>query len=422
MTEQPNNLANVIQALVQNGLSLEDATTQVISIINTEPTKPSGYEIRTSLDLLDYYIDQHSIQCHVGYFIKNGKIISYPELETDLLLWCQANDIQKRFTESRFIRAAFDSKDSKTLVQRRNEIHKNIVHSDLPTLKSVDGDFMDEFDEFEFKSGLHFLDVYLIKSWMWNVKRILAGDNPEQIPMPVFYSTVGGTGKSYFVSELLKPLQELAQNKKVSDVSDKHSSHQWGKLSVADFDEMAGLEKTDMNTLKTWCTQSSINARKMHSENFHYIQKITQGIGSSNHSIDSIVWDTTGTRRFYQVEIPTDGRWLKMINDIDFIQLWRCVDEYSSDPLNGYQDVIFKKQQDEQRKKHAVEMWWDDNGDKWESGDRIKSCDLYEDFDIWRIKNNHNVINSNVWGRSLRSYLSDVLVKPSKTNAIYVKR
>ena len=349
-----------------------------------------------------------------------GRKADYPEHEDGLILWAQSAGVEKKYFEARPIGAAY------RVIQR--SAYRSLVGR-VAELMTSPPRSLDNFTVMSELLGFSEPEQLCVLWWMRDRKRVLIeiseGRTPavHQIPMPVFYGRRQGIGKSYLVLKLCEIFDDLAEVKNISEIEDKFNYLQWGKLLVANFDEMAGLDKTDMNLLKQWAFQKKFTKRKMQSELQNHIERTVGGIGSSNDPIEEIVWDSTGTRRFCQINVPHDGRYIVASDNLDFISIWQSIDHKKT--LSDSEKQIIRDEQELHRRKDKVELWFEDAGrglfndrvninDGWVSG-----IDLYENFKIWCDNGREKAYTNTKFGRSLLVIYEGVIEKMRSNGAKY---
>ncbi|MGI9274172.1 MAG: PriCT-2 domain-containing protein [Endozoicomonas sp.] len=335
----------------------------------------------------------------------NGRQLPYSEHEDELVLWAQRNEMPKGLYEARPLAAAYRQ------VQARE--YRQLITDLAVTMQSEPCDPANDFHALAEQLQLGYTEQLVLYWWLSDRKKVLLqiaqGNNPtpDQVPMPIFYSPIQDTGKSWFVSQLCRPLGELADIKHVSDLSDEFAHTQWSKLLVANFDELVGLDRTDIKVFKQWCYSDCYTKRKMRSELMHRINKITAGIGSSNNPIAEMVNDTTGTRRLFDIQAPDDGRLITLAREFDFTSLWQTlsVDAHpTADELAAIRAV-----QDTQRRRHPVEDWFDEQGRSillvnGQNGGGTAYSALYDDYRKWAYQTNEMTFERSHFGRLLNQY------------------
>ncbi len=272
----------------------------------------------------------------------------------------------------------------------------------------------DVFDCFANNLKLNYLERLVLKWWMADVKLRLAklynqtqfSDN-QQVPIPVFYGGTGN-GKSRLTRAITKVLGALAVQKNIGEVTDKFGHQQWGRLLVADFDEMAGMQRADMEQFKQWCTQDKIQRRGIFGDGQITTYKITTGIGSSNQPVDEILYDTTTSRRLFQIDAQVDGSWHDVIERTDFLGLWQSIDcDYK--PSTEELKQIAKEQHNNQRRKSQIENWFEEclenikviqsNCNDW-----IGAAKLYDIYKNWCLDSNEKPVTNTKFGKEIKKF------------------
>ncbi|PJE78130.1 hypothetical protein CI610_02936 [invertebrate metagenome] len=368
---------------------------------NVVPFAPT--RIDNSLDLVTNFIGSQQQQPH-WHTVKtaSGEHIDYAEHEDRVVLWAQTNDLPSKLYTERGLSAAY------RIIQRSS--YKRLISEVVANLSRPADRDGDSFTSLADMIGLNEVDQLCLMGWMIDRKRSLIeisqGRHPKlrQTPMPIFYSKKQKTGKSTLVQSICDPFRELSEVKDLDEIEDKFNYLQWGKLLIANFDEMAGLGRTDMNKLKKWATQSVFTKRRIQSEQQHRILKTTGGIGSSNDPIAEIIWDSSGTRRFCQIDVVTDGRLHKAVAEIDFINVWRGID-HQQQLSQTEQDLIFQAQ-DGQRRKDKVEVWFDEQGEQFlkDRQQGVKGSDLYSNFREWCTASGEKEYTNTSFGRKLMDF------------------
>jgi|GEM_PF-3254208 hypothetical protein len=202
--------------------------------------------------------------------------------------------------------------------------------------------------------------INILQHWMYNLKRSLAGHVASDPIMPVL-TGVQNNGKSTAVKKLLTKIND-ANGMWVTDIkqlTDPNSYMQCYIVPVAFLDEMDKFDKTSAATTKAFLTKDNVSARKLFTQFFDTKQKLIQTIGTANGALDTIITDTTGTRRYWEIQTPDemslDRDWW---DRIDFDLLWYSVDVDAADPMTRDEYLnIYTYQQDNQRRKSFVEEW-----------------------------------------------------------------
>lgn len=223
------------------------------------------------------------------------------------------------------------------------------------------------------------LDITIIKHFIWQVKRKLAGLPVDNHIMPVVYG-LSGIGKSVAVSKLLEPLKAVALQTDMSIFSDQFSRRAFTRNFIIFFDELQGSDNTDINSMKQTITAPVIEWRAMRSEKTMSAPQNSTFIGCSNDLVRDRIKDPTSSRRFWQINCASKIDWDK-INNINYLELWKSVDELSPSTINDNLKEIRKIQEQEIRSKDIIEQWaeeicvitnYDDSS--------LTTAELYESF------------------------------------------
>ena len=192
------------------------------------------------------------------------------------------------------------------------------------------------------------LSVYVLKQWMWQVKRFLNG-LPVDAPLLINIFGIGqGTGKTTFTEELTKVFGSYRQNADLSQAMDSRHNKLWTENYVVLFDELAKADgeggrqtssssKASLSVLKFLLTSKEIAQRDMGRTRFSKGSRTFSALSSSNVPVSEILFDPTGMRRFFEIEILADikkeggleatQKRLQYIKNLNMLDLWQQIDE-----------------------------------------------------------------------------------------------
>ncbi len=199
------------------------------------------------------------------------------------------------------------------------------------------------------------LDTVIVKHFIWQVKRKLAGLAVEFHMMPVIFGR-SGAGKSVAVSKLIEPLLAVALQTDMSIFSDQFSRRAFARNFLVFFDELQGSDNADVNVMKQIITAPVVEWRAMRSERVMSAPQNATFIGCSNDPVRDRIKDPTSSRRFWQINCADQINW-QAINSIDYLALWRSVDEAAASPIVAHLNEVKKIQESEIRVKDIVEQW-----------------------------------------------------------------
>ena len=199
-------------------------------------------------------------------------------------------------------------------------------------------------------------DVHIMAHWLWLVKRNALGLPVVHHIMPIVTSPRQGGGKSTAVRYLYGPLEKLALEQKVPQVVDDRSYTMYSNYLIVFLDEMAGADKVEIADFKRNVTSSTLTYRPMRTNTQVKIDNICSFIGSSNNQLFDIIKDTTGVRRFFQIE-ALDLLDQDTINTIEYMKIWQGIDE--NRPRGYFEDVkdIVAQKQDSMSMKDEVQLF-----------------------------------------------------------------
>ena len=209
----------------------------------------------------------------------------------------------------------------------------------------------------------------VIKCFIWQVKRKIAGLDVEHHIMPVLFSKLHGTGKSVTLGKLMGPIREFVMHLNLDVFRDAFFQKAFGDNFVGIFDEMQGAGKTDVDSLKRFITAKELSARGMRTQEMDSIQQNCTFIGSSNRPLSDLIFDNTGMRRFVELELNAkadltlitgdewDGEEIRRAkNPIDFLKVWQGVSELTTNPILVIKEEL-EAHQETLRTHTMLEQW-----------------------------------------------------------------
>lgn len=230
------------------------------------------------------------------------------------------------------------------------------------------------------------LDAAIIKHFIWQVKRKLLGLSVENHIMPVVYGR-SGIGKSVAVTKLIEPLKSAVLRTDMSIFSDQFSRRAFSRNFVVFFDELQGSDKADINAMKQIITANVVEWRAMRSEKVMSAPQSSTFIGCSNDPVRERIQDTTSSRRFWQINCSDVVDW-NVINSIDYLALWRSIDENANSPIFECLNEVRNVQESEIRVKDIVEQWVEECCEivdfDTSSLTTTELYDSFKDFCVWQ--------------------------------------
>lgn len=221
------------------------------------------------------------------------------------------------------------------------------------------------------------VDVAVYQHFIWQVKRKLF-ELPVSYHMMINILGPQGVGKSASTTKFLSPLKELVTERRLSELSDERNAYLLGMVGVVLLEELAGANRTDIDSLKALMSRDKIQSRVLgHNRHLNTYQNATL-ISTSNQTISEVVADSTGMRRFYEVVFREDKEncWAAL-NAIDPLELWRSVDHTAPPYVLPFLDQIIDKQNNYVRKS-LLQLFLESFNYQLVEGAGVKKSDFWE--------------------------------------------
>ena len=166
--------------------------------------------------------------------------------------------------------------------------------------------------------------VAVLKKFMHQVKRKLRGLPVYDHLMPVILGTQG-KGKSTFVRAMLNAIKELVLGVDFKMIEDDRNIDIWASY-VLFIDEMGYASKANIDTIKNAITAETLTRKPLYTNSKVEIDQNASFIGCSNKTLEQLIKDPTGIRRFVALIYSNEPDW-EFLNGIDWTVLWRSVDQ-----------------------------------------------------------------------------------------------
>lgn len=232
------------------------------------------------------------------------------------------------------------------------------------------------------------LTICVMKSWIWQIKRKMAGETVNYHLMPIFVGRQGG-GKSTAVAKFTAVLGEGVAKASFRDIEDSRKAELFHWFPVLVFDEMEHAARTDVECIKSRITESIIQYRPLFTNAIKLIDMRASLIGTSNRGVVEIINDPSGMRRFYQINCH-DKMSFDDINGVDYMKLWQSVDEFRENPILEMMGELGSAQAQITASSN-VHIWVvegynecrDENGNPFEYGEWYGVQKLFKAFSEW---------------------------------------
>ena len=244
----------------------------------------------------------------------------------------------------------------------------------------------------------------VVSHWMWTVKRSIFHNEAKFHPfMLIFVSSAQGIGKSTFTNKFVEPISPMVLKTSVEAIADSRIHPELARNYIVVCDELAKIERTDVNELKRVITMDDASVRELYKNTARTFKNQTSFIGSSNKKIIEAVYDSTGMRRFVEIEIfPGKSINFELLESIDMHAVWRNIDENLPHGFIGPIMGQLKQVQATYVEREIFEDFMIFYGIKPNATDIfVGSSALYETYEKWCFKNKYKPLDHKPFARKL---------------------
>jgi hypothetical protein len=200
----------------------------------------------------------------------------------------------------------------------------------------------------------------VLAHWLWGIKAKALGRNIVYHILPVIYSMKQEIGKSTAAKKLFYPIKDISVNKRVLDLCDVREHLSIASSLVCFFDEMSGAGRAEVEQLKNFITADEVDVRILGTNSNVKRFQSCSFMGTSNKPIAEMVIDS-GMRRFYQIDAQDKLDW-DLINNIDYVDIWRRINENRQSGYILEQKAAIAEAQKELETEDYVKTFIDDAG------------------------------------------------------------
>lgn len=247
--------------------------------------------------------------------------------------------------------------------------------------------------------------IAVMRKFMWQVKRKARGMSVTNHLMPVLTGPQG-KGKTQFVLKLTKPLEHFKREVDFNLITDGKTADIWSSL-ILFIDEMGFAKKADVDVVKNAITAEARSIRTMRQNHSAPVANQSTLIGCSNKSLGQLFRDETGGRRFAELVWLQQPDW-DALNDVDWVMLWKSVDEKGPDPMVAANFMnVLAEQQEENRNQHPVEIWIREEGHTYKKW--TLASEIHRTFREWeQVAFPRSDTNQNTFGRTLTNLIATI--------------
>lgn len=376
--KEDTTLYNIATFAVQNGareLDCQEFVKNYNKIYNIQVT-PSGI-----------YKD--------GDIIKNPKVLVY-RIHQEFKRYKNANKIKTAIAKDE-IGLEFEAILEDQWEYKRDKLRERLQHEDNPRkfkdlIKILAFALVGEVDDVEFRQVCAFVSHFVWQTMMklhYGPKSILKGGNEAVL---ILVSPKQKTGKSTTVRFMTQIFDETGflWKARFDRLDDQFSFANLAYNYVAFFDDMHTTNAVNMGKFKQIITDDEVSFRQMYTSTEMKLPKTATLIGTSNKSPRELMYDTTGLRRFHEINVRNgdvlegNGIDLDLLSKFDWEALYRTCPLSEETPmfqyishneLGDYEESI--------RPKHVVELWLDEHGYGPGGSTFLTTKELYGNMRVW---------------------------------------
>ena len=244
-------------------------------------------------------------------------------------------------------------------------------------------------------------DIAVLSHWMWQVKNKMLDRNPSYHIMPIFYGKQGG-GKTVAMTKLIAPINNFRLNISLDQMTDDRYFKSMSENYVIVFDEMQGAERSDINALKKQVTIDYNDYRPMGTNDVFKVKQACSFIGATNRPVAEQIVDSSGMRRFWQVDCQDKLDW-DTISSIDYDLMWKGIDENRTDGYILSQIDSISAKQEQMVAKDDLTVFMEELGISAGKGTfkDVPTSELYEEYKAFCAKGGYKPMNVSWFGRKL---------------------
>lgn len=308
----------------------------------------------------EVYIAEHGIHLDVGAdtFFQGARNIDRGDLEQDLRRHIRVGKRKLNKDQSEGVVRDFIHRERE---RKRLELLARLMDaprtSDAALRAWCAQLFPEDTEAEEFENR-----ICILKQWMWQVGKAVAGEKQQWHVMPIFWGPQGG-GKSFQIQRLISPIAPFALNQTFRVFMGQFDALPMSTNYVLNLDEMGGVKHSEANRVKECISADYLAGRKIHSQHGHKLMRTASFIASSNDPPPHGLVDMTGARRFYSLKCRggrVDGARAEFFNIVDPLDFWHCVDYKGEAPIKARLEAIAQVQNVINRTQSPLERFIDD--------------------------------------------------------------
>lgn len=280
---------------------------------------------------IEFHFEKYGIELSAGSTIKGNSMEACPAsvlLHYDKMWQSVYAEMRRNDPDTKPKLTKFTSESLKNALEmymlRKPTMFKDKI---VTQLKHVDGLEFTQLQNWLIGVTGSCNPIYLgvMKHFMWQVKRKMNGQDVVNHLCPILFGAQG-CGKSTAVKRLLAPIADMTMKQQPKESVDLRNSAALNTHFVVFWDEMPQMEKVDLASLKDIVSSELVSFRPLYTNNSKKVLQNCTFIGASNFCVADNIKDNSGGRRFAEI-ICSDKSDRKLINTIDYVEMWQSIDE-----------------------------------------------------------------------------------------------
>lgn len=169
------------------------------------------------------------------------------------------------------------------------------------------------------------VEIAVLSHLIWQTKRKVFGKKSKDHMMVIFKGRQGA-GKTEAIRRLFSVLKGWLGNASLAEITDDRWKYFLRTRFVIFCDELQHADRANVDALKNIISSEDLDTRRLGGNIYDVVSQNCSFVGATNKPIAELIRDTTGMRRFFQIDTLERMNWAE-INSIDFLRIWQSIDE-----------------------------------------------------------------------------------------------
>ncbi len=237
----------------------------------------------------------------------------------------------------------------------------------------------------------------LLRYLVWSIKRRMSGHRVDNPLLLNIYGR-GGVGKSRFLEQLLSPIPRsfwMSCSHGNTLINDERWARAFGDYFAIVLDELGGVKNADLEKLKNTIDTPFLTHRVMRSNSVSRVPNRAQLVGTSNGRLRNNLSADENVRKYAEIDFVSysdsneqENMVWEPLNGLDWISLWRSVDETSDQsPMVSVWSEFVIWTSNKCVKQTEVNIWWTQFLDMHE-GENLQESKILESLNEFYEKHN----------------------------------